>query len=158
MESGPFYEDDSNVLTPGAFGFALDNELKRAVRYQHFLTLVVVTASRGADGQTRVDDSTAREVATIIGREVRDSDMIAHTGEGVLSLVLLDADYDHSARVVDRLLARIGNYAFPDTLQITVGAACYPTHAVDATSLKRQAMTHSIMDWRGGIRRAADQN
>ena len=32
---------DSRVLTPGAFEFVLDSELKRAVRSQNFLTLVV---------------------------------------------------------------------------------------------------------------------
>jgi hypothetical protein len=39
-----------------------------------------------------------------------------------------------------------------------VGAACYPTHAVDAESLKRQALSRPIVNWRGGVRASADQN
>ena len=35
-------------------------------------------------------------------------------------------------------------------LRIAVGAACYPTHAVDAPSLRRQAATRPIVNWRGG--------
>ena len=77
---------------------------------------------------------------------------------GTLALVLLDADFEHSARVIDRLVSRIENYEFPTALRIAVGAACYPTHAVDADSLKRQALSRPIVNWRGGIRSSADQN
>ena len=80
-----------------------------------------------------------------------------HTDKGPLALVLLDADFDHSARVIDRLVSRIENYEFPTALRIAVGAACYPTHAVDADSLKRQALSRPIVNWRGGLR-SVDQN
>ena len=36
-------------------------------------------------------------------------------------------------------------------MRIAVGAACYPTHAVDADSLKRQALSRPIVNWRGGL-------
>ena len=42
------------------------------------------------------DDGTLHEVAQIIGREVRDTDLIGHTDKGTLALVLLDADFEHS--------------------------------------------------------------
>ena len=64
--------------------------------------------------------------------------------------MLLDADFEHSARVIERLVPRIENYEFPTPLRIAVGAACYPTHAVDAESLKRQALSRPIVNWRGG--------
>jgi GGDEF domain-containing protein len=162
MTSSSFYEEDSKLLTPAAFEFVLDAELKRAVRSQNFLTLVVVEAAREWEGMTvTADDGTVQEVAQIIGKEVRDTDLLGHTDRGTVSLVLLDADYEHSTRVIDRLIARIENYEFPNALRIAVGAACYPTHAVDAESLKRQAMSRPIAQWRGGSakdRSSADQN
>src|SRR5438132_2992464 len=154
-----FYEEGSKLLTPGAFQFVLDSELKRAVRSQNFLTLVTVEASREWDGMTvTADEGSLREVAEVIGREVRDTDLIGHTDKGTVALVLLDSDFDHSARVIDRLVARIENYEFPTALRIAVGAACYPTHAVDAESLKQQALSRPIVNWRGGLRSSADQN
>ncbi len=33
-----FFEDDSRLLTPHAFEFVLDGEMKRAVRSQNYLT------------------------------------------------------------------------------------------------------------------------
>ena len=146
-----FFEDEGKLLTPGAFEFVFDSELKRAVRSQNFLTLVTVEATREWEGMTvTADEGTLHEVAQLIGREVRDTDLIGHTDKGTLALVLLDANYDHSTRVIDRVLSRIENYEFPTPVRIEVGAACYPTHAVDADSLKRQALSHPIANWRGG--------
>ena len=159
MTSSSFYEEGSRLLTPGAFEFVLDSELKRAVRSQNFLTLVVVEASREWEGiMVTADDGTLHEVAQIIGKEVRDTDLLGHTEKGTLALVLLDSDFEHSSRVIDRLVSRIENYEFPTALRIAVGAACYPTHAVDAESLKRQALSRPIVNWRGGIRSSSEQN
>ena len=56
-----FYEEGSKLLTPGAFEFVLDSELKRAVRSQNYLTLVTVEASREWEGMTvTADDGTVQ--------------------------------------------------------------------------------------------------
>ena len=151
MASDSFFEEGSRVLTPHAFEFVLDGELKRAVRSQSFLTLVVLETRREWEGlEVTADDGTVDEVAQLVGREVRDTDLLGKSEGGTLSLVLLDADYDNSTRVIDRLVARIDSYDFPTPLRISVGAACYPTHAVDAESLKRQAVSRPVVSWRGG--------
>jgi GGDEF domain-containing protein len=149
--SDSFFEEGSRLLTPNAFEFVLDGELKRAVRSQNFLTLVVLEAKREWEGlMVTADDGIVEEVAQIVSREVRDTDLIGHTEKGTLSVVLLDADYENSARVIDRLVQRIDDYDFPTPLRISVGAACYPTHAVDSPTLKRQASSRPIVSWRGG--------
>jgi GGDEF domain-containing protein len=146
-----FEEEGSRVLTPHAFEFVLDGELRRAIRSQSFLTLVVLETRRQWEGlEVTADDGTVDEVASVIGREVRDTDLLGKTDKGTLSLVLLDADYDSSTHVIDRLVSRIDHYDFPTPLRISVGAACYPTHAVDADSLKRQAISRPVVSWRGG--------
>jgi Diguanylate cyclase, GGDEF domain len=159
MTGTSFYEEGSKVLTPGAFEFVLDSELKRAVRSQNFLTLVIVEASREWDGVlVTVDDGTLLEVAQVIAKDMRDTDLIGRIDRGTMAVVLLDADFDDSTRVIDRIVSRIDDYEFTNTLRIAVGAACYPTHAVDAVSLKRQAMSRPIVNWRTSIRSHADPN
>jgi GGDEF domain-containing protein len=151
MHNEPFFQEGTRILTPTAFQFVLDGELRRAVRSQNFLTLVVLDARREWEGMTvTADDGTVDEVAEIVGREVRDSDVIGHTERGTLALVLLDADIENSSKVIDRLIQRIDHYDFPTPLRISVGAACYPTHAVDAHSLKEQAVSRPVVSWRGG--------
>jgi GGDEF domain-containing protein len=152
MAADQFFEEEgSRVLTPSAFEFVLDGELRRAIRSQSFLTLVVLETHRQWEGfEMTADDGTVDQVASVVGREVRDTDLIGRTGKGTLSLVLLDADFDSSTRVIDRLVSRIDHYDFPTPLRISVGAACYPTHAVDADSLKRQAISRPVVSCRGG--------
>jgi GGDEF domain-containing protein len=151
MANDQFFEEGSRLLTPNAFEFVLDGELKRAVRSQNFLTLVVLETRREWEGlEVTADDGTVEEVAQVVGREVRDTDLIGKTDKGSLALVLLDADFDSSTRVIDRVVSRIDSYDFPTPLRISVGAACYPTHAVDADSLKRQAVSRPVVSWRGG--------
>ena len=151
MSTDPFFEEGSRLLTPHAFEFVLDGELKRAVRSQNFLTLVMVETSREWDGMTvAADDGTVHKVANLLGHEVRDTDLLGITDNGLLSLVLLDSDYQNSTKVIERLVQRIDNYDFPAPLRISVGAACYPTDAVDASSLKQQAISHPVVNWRSG--------
>ena len=158
MASDSFFEHDSKVLTSAAFEFVLESELKRADRYQNYLTLVTVETCREWEGMmVTADEGTMQQVAQLIGREVRDTDLLGHIEKGTLAIVLLDSDFEHSTRVIDRLVARIENYEFATPLRIAVGAACYPTHAVDADSLKRQAMSRPIVNWRGG-RSSAEHN
>lgn len=159
MTDEPFFERDSKVLTPAAFAFVLDSELKRADRYQNYLTLVTIEACREWEGMTvTADDGTLEEVAGVIRLEIRDTDMVGHTDKGTLGLMLLDADFEQSARVIERLVARIQAYKFPNALRIAIGAACYPTHAIVAESLKRQALSRPLVNWRGGPYSSPDQN
>src|SRR5207249_12301296 len=100
MASSAFYEEGGRLLTPGAFEFVLDSELKRAVRSENFLTLVTVEASREWEGMVvTADEGTLHDVAEISGREGRDRHLRAHTATGALARVLLDADFEHSSRV-----------------------------------------------------------
>ena len=146
-----FFDDPARLLKPHAFEFVLDGELRRAVRSQNYLTLVTVETSREFDGMSvAADQGTVGEVAQIIRNEVRDTDVLGLTTHGQLSLVLLDADYQSSTRVIDRLVERMNHYDFPSPLRLSVGAACYPTDAVDAVSLQKQAVSHPVICWRGG--------
>ena len=149
MTGSPFYEEGSKLLKPGAFEFVLDSELKRAVRVQNYLTLVLLEARREWEGMTvTADEGTLRDVAQIIGSEIRDTDLLARTDEGTLALVLLDTGFDDSTKVVDRVVSRMERHGLPTALRITVGAACYPTHAVDVGSLKHHARSHPLVSWR----------
>lgn len=151
MTPDAFYDEDFRVLTPEAFEFVLGNELKRAVRSQNFLTLVVMeTAPDEASG----DEEIVRHIARIVSHEVRETDLLTRTGDGV-SVVLLDADTTNAMRVIDRLMARLDHYEFPRPVSITVGAATSPTHGTDPGSLRRAAAARPVVS-RRARRRASN--
>lgn len=144
MAGDPFLQDDSRVLTPEAFDFVLNNELKRALRSQNFLTLLVVEPTPRPAAAAADRGRAVQQVAKVVSREVRETDLLAQTGEGRLSVVLLDADLPNSMRVVDRLMSRLEHYEFQTPLTIEVGAACCPTHGADAESLRRAAEARPV--------------
>jgi len=138
VSAEPFLQEDFRVLTPEAFEFVLTNELKRAVRSQNFLTLVLLDARAGAPRPDSV-----REVARVVSREVRETDLLSASPEGRLSLVLLDADLQNSMHVMERVMGRLEHYQFSTPVDIEVGAACCPTHGADAGTLRRAAEAHA---------------
>ena len=159
MTADSFLDEDFRVLTSEAFDFVLNNELKRAVRSQNFLTLVhmeprIQGVPNGGDGDR---EKAVREIARLISREVRETDLLALTGHGRLSIVLLDADMPNSIGVIERLMSRLEHYQFPQPLAIEVGAACCPTHGADVESLRRAAEArpvHPRRDTRGNASNA----
>lgn len=132
MADAAAYPDDVRVLPPDAFEFVLANELKRALRSQSFLTLVVL--------EPRADVADAvRELARVVSGDVRETDLLSTSTSGQLSLVLLDADLHGSVRVIERVMARLEHYQFTTPVSVGVGAACCPTHGADADTLRRVA-------------------
>jgi GGDEF domain-containing protein len=114
------------------------------MRSQNFVTLVIVEpAPKSGDGAEQRDQA-AREVARLISRDVRETDLLSPTGRGQLSVVLLDADLDNSIGVINRFMTRLDHYEFARPLTFTVGAACCPTHGADAESLRRAALSRPI--------------
>lgn len=135
-------ENDRRVLSPEVFDFVLGNELKRAIRSQNFLTLLVVEPiPRQGDVERTV---LARELAHVISRVVRETDILSPGADGRLSVVLLDADFQHSLLVVERLMARVEHYEFNTPAAVSVGVASCPTHGADIDSLRAAAQARPV--------------
>jgi GGDEF domain-containing protein len=120
------------VLNTPTFEFVLANELKRALRSQNYVTLILMEP-RGGNAAAAVP-----EIAGLVSSELRETDMLA-TDATMVSMVLLDADLQNSARVMERVMARLGHYQFTTPVEIEIGAACCPTHGADLETLKRVA-------------------
>jgi GGDEF domain-containing protein len=120
------------VLNHETFEFVLANELKRAVRSQNYVTLVMIQP-RSGEHATAVD-----EITGLVNPELRETDLLAVDADTVW-MVLLDADLQNSTRVIERVMSRLEHYQFTVPLDIDVGAACCPTHGADAATLKRAA-------------------
>ena len=160
MTSSSFYEEGSRLLTPGAFEFVLDSELKRAVRSQNFLTLV---DRRNQPRVGRHDGHGRRRHRATRWRRSSAAKCATPTCSGTPTRARSRWCCSTPTSSTRRgssiaLVSRIENYEFPTPLRISVGAACYPTHAVDADSLKRQALSRPVVNWRGGRPFHPDQN
>ena len=157
MNPGTHYPNNSRLLAPTAFRFVLNRELRHAMRANGCLSLLVIETTRDLGGaQVSADDQTMHEIAQLLNNEMRDRDLVGYTDAGTLALVLRSTDYQRSMRVIDRLTAKLEQHAFSSPIQIAVGAACYPMHAMGAESLKRWAVSHPVASCRGSL--SPDQN
>jgi GGDEF domain-containing protein len=159
MNPGTYSPHNSKLLAPTAFRFVLNRELRHAMRANGCLSLVTIETTRDLGG-TRVsaDDETMHEIAQVLNNEMRDRDLLGYTDAGTLSLVLRSTDYQRSMRVVDRIMARLERHNFQLPVQIALGAACYPMHAMGAESLKRWAVSHPVASVRASAPSSTDQN
>lgn len=121
-----------NVLNTETFDFVLTNELKRALRSQNFVTLVLMEP-HGGDPEGVVG-----EIVRLVSAELRETDMLA-TDATTVSMVLLDSDIQNSSLVIERVMTRLEHHQFTAPIEIEVGAACCPTHGADLDTLKRVA-------------------
>ena len=67
MAVHPFLDEDSRVLTPEAFDFVFNNELKRAMRSQNYLTLLQIEATESIPDDVGPIEL-ARELARVFSR------------------------------------------------------------------------------------------
>ena len=136
MRTDPFLDDSSRVVTVEAFDYIFKNELKRAVRAQNFLTLLQLETSPVPKHER---SGIVRQLARLVGGDVRETDLVAEGESGRVWVLLLDTDLRNSMSVVDRLLSRFRHYEFSAPISIEIGAACCPTHGTDVDALKRAA-------------------
>jgi len=138
-----FYDAASGLLTPEAFSFMLTHLLGHAERTQEFLTLVVFVAERASrDAIEAVDEGVVTEIGRRMSRMVRKTDLLARTADGMLSLMLSGVDVERAMAVIERLKDHLWRHRMSPALQISVGAACCPTHAVHFDELLQAAIAH----------------
>ena len=136
MPTDPFLDESARVVTVEAFDYIFRNELKRAVRAQNFLTLLQLESSPVPKHERA---SVIRQLARMVGGDVRETDLVAEGESGRVWVLLLDTDLRNSMSVVDRLVSRFRHYEFSPPISIEIGAACCPTHGTEVESLKRAA-------------------
>jgi GGDEF domain-containing protein len=146
MTQTRFHDAASGLLTHEAFSFMVDHLLRHAERTQEFLTLVVFVAERASREVLAADEWIVKELARLIRPVVRDTDLLGRTADGRLSLMLAGIDLDRAVPVIERLNDHLGRYRVSPALQISIGAACCPTHAIRVDELLRQATARRTGD------------
>ena len=141
MSQARFYDGGSGLLTREAFSFMVEHQLMHAQRAQEFLTLVVIVAEREwRELVVAADEWIVKELARLVRYAVRNTDLVARTADGMLSLLLVGIDLERANGVIERLNSHIRRYGSSPALQISVGAACCPTHSIRADELLEVAI------------------
>ena len=124
-------------------------ETQRALRYDRPLTLVLISVDEldavvelaGTDGADRA----LRDVSYVLGRHIRDVDILARGQGGEFILLLPETDKRHGAVVAERIRAELNESIFtgigdePLRLTASFGLAGLPTDSMNADRLQQAA-------------------
>jgi diguanylate cyclase (GGDEF)-like protein len=120
---------------------SLDSEYKRAVRYQHNLSLLMIDIDyfkvlNDTYGH-QCGDYVIREIARILKRNVRGSDVVARYGGDELAIILVETDKSSSLEVAEKLRNKIAGTDFiwrgkSVDVEISIGLATGPSTGIES--------------------------
>ena len=132
----------TGLLNRREFDRILDEERERALRFGHPLGLIMIDVDRFKginDGHGHpAGDAVLREVARLLGREVRTVDRVARFGGEEFAVLLVQTDATGTSDVASRLCATIAGESFTAAgvtgLRVTIsaGVASLPNDAREA--------------------------
>ena len=127
------------------FEYLLDLEVKKAVRYLYFFSLMILQRDHlPRDLSQEEEENLLRRFAFLVRDEIRGTDIIGRIGYDKFFIILDQADFQAGFKVGERIRERIKHYKFKvDSQEImltsSVGVACFPTHASDLETLIQKA-------------------
>lgn len=152
------FDQEIRVYRPEVFGHLMEREVRRALRYQEFLVVLVVDV-KDQRGRSPAPASALRLVSDHVRGEVRVTDIVGRLGDGV-GVVLTCVTEEDARRVAARLHFRVRAVAFPTDVfptgqaAVTIGGACFPGGGTDAAALLRCSLTalrRAAMEPGGGV-------
>lgn len=127
------------------FEYLLDLEVKKAVRYLYFFSLMILQRDNVPPGLNQTEEEMLlRQLAFLTREEIRGTDIIGRIRDNKFFIILDHADSQASLKIGERVRERIEHYAFrvddhEVMLTVSIGAACFPTHASDLETLIQKA-------------------
>jgi predicted signal transduction protein with EAL and GGDEF domain len=141
-------DEETRVLRKQLFDFLFDLEVKKAIRYQYFVTVLFLELDWG-DGEGAVEtpplprNELLRVVAELLRDELRATDVIGRHPDDRFSILLHHADDANTVRVGERLRRRVADYVFAQGMDgrrtVSIGGACFPTNGNYADDLLSEA-------------------
>jgi diguanylate cyclase (GGDEF)-like protein len=117
---------------------ALGREVRRAGRFAQPLALVVIEVDGiEAFGEAQVS-VLLRELATVLGQQVRAFDLLGRRAEGGFLLILPQTDRAGAAEVAERMREAVAGHAFsmaPQGITASLGVAAFPSDASEPADL-----------------------
>jgi hypothetical protein len=127
-----------NILsTKDVFPILLELEVKRSLRYQDFISLLLIEADLLPTAHARRVPKIDKMIS-LLGSQLRETDLIGIAEENTITVVLLHSDKQSANKVAKRLTSlMLGYLGLGDGSKsgLSLGIACVPTHAADSKSL-----------------------
>jgi diguanylate cyclase (GGDEF)-like protein len=134
-----------HVVNRQVFLFLLDQEIKRARRYQNYLSLLSLRFNQLNPSMGEDPGISMKTLATILQVQLRGTDIVG-LGNGNHLLVMMPyADAAGAHKVRERLEQILREYRLAEKgLTMAIDEVCFPTHATKIEDLLRRAGTNIL--------------
>ena len=134
----------STLLIKEALSSLLELEIKRSLRYQNFVSLLLIETNPGIrNGDNAFSLAPVEKIIFLLRNEIRETDLIGTAKENMITLVLLYSDKVSAHKVAVRLHSCMRSYFGSEINNsktfFSLGGACFPTHATDSAGLLNTA-------------------
>ena len=130
------------ILERKLFLFLLDLEVKRAHRYQNFLSILILKLARSPHGNNAAGWMACHGMlAGMLNEEIRESDIVGSLGEDNLVVLLPYADISAGSIVKSRVETHL-NHIDPGSngFEVSVRQVNFPMNGTRAIDLIRKAV------------------
>jgi len=130
------------ILRKDLFLYFLDLEVKLARRYQNFLCLLLLNLKQlhKMDNE-RYFQTCQQTLGNLLGREMRETDMLGFLGKNKLAVLLPYADASAGDHAKSRVESTLKYYDFEGKgYEVTIDKICYPMHGTDTMELIKKAL------------------
>ena len=132
-----------HVFNRQSFIFLLDLEIKKAQRYQNYLSLLSLTFDHLALSLNQNPSISLKTMGNLLKDELRDTDVIGQGGTNRLLVMLPYADVEGANKVRKRLEQILRDFGFgAKGGAVEIDEVCFPTHATNIEDLLRMAGNH----------------
>jgi PleD family two-component response regulator len=135
-------EDLGRVLNRDLFLFLLDLEVKRARRYQNFISLMLLKIKPCVKNDNGWDFPTCYEILSdLLSVEIRESDILGSLDGNKLIVLLPYADVKAGNHAKSRFEETLSYYNFKNKgFEVVVDQICFPVDGTNTMDLIRKSL------------------
>ncbi len=136
------------ILDKDLFSYLVDLEMKRARRYQNFISILLLKLSPLAgDGGENSLKACYQALSHILGEEVRETDILGSLGESRLAALLPYADVTAGSQARTRFETTLKYYDFRSKgYQIAVQQFCFPRNGTVISDFIQKALSSNPLE------------
>jgi GGDEF domain-containing protein len=130
------------ILNKDLFLYLLDLELKRARRYQNFICLLLLNLRQlPKSNNGRYLHTCQQTLGNLLGREMRETDILGSLGKDKLIALLPYADASAGGYTKSRFEGTLKYYDFRSKgYEVTIDQICFPTNGTDTIEIIKKAL------------------
>jgi diguanylate cyclase (GGDEF)-like protein len=133
------FDQTTGLYDERYFAVLVQQQVAAARRSLRPISVVIfeIDGLHGSDGVTR--DQALGVVGDVVRRTLRESDSACRLGELMVGAILEDTSETGAVWAAERVRGTLLGSPVGDSLTVSAGVACYPTHALGAAELVAQA-------------------